>query len=113
MIDRSSLEPYQHRAEIRIKEFSQSKLNEISFPEDYTNVEKCIVYLRKCGHPYRSIQMDLGMISKKLIKTILNDFDPELVNMDTNYHKIPDNLHKNYDWDWNEFKREGSKMGRM
>jgi len=111
MVDKTQLEPYKHRAEIRIKEFS--KINEIEFPEDYTDVEKCVVYLRMQGHPYRSIQMDLGMISKKLIKDILNDYDPELVKMDTNYHKIPDNLHKNYDWDWDEFKKKGEKMGRI
>lgn len=105
MIDKEKLEPYAHRADILIGEFK--KIDKVQFPENYSNVEKCIVYLRMQGYPYKSIQMNLGMISKKLIRDILNDYDPELIKLDTNYHKIPDNLHKDYDWNWEEFKKKG------
>ena len=88
------LESYNKRAEVVFKEINTE--GEV-FPEEATVLEKCVLHLRRNRFSYKQIQEKMGMLPKAMVREILLKYDPELINLDTNYHKIPDNMHKDYD----------------
>lgn len=100
-------EPYEKRAKVLLESFSSNgdDYKEAKIPDELHDVEKCVIYMRMCGLSYGSIQYRLGMIPKKQIKAILNAYNPELINIDVNHHKIPKDLWKGYDWNWETFKK--------
>ena len=88
------LESYKKRADIVFKEINTD--GEV-FPEEATVLEKCVLHFRRSRFSYKQIQEKLCMLPKSMVREILLKYDPELINLDTNYHKIPDNKHKDYD----------------
>ena len=50
--------------------------------------ELCILSMRNMSWSYAEIQKPLGMPSKKAIRAVLKAFDPELIEIDTNYKKL-------------------------
>lgn len=88
------IESYNRRADIVYKEINTE--NE-TFPDGSTVLEQCVLHFRRNRFSYKHIQEKLGMLPKSMIREILLKYDPELIDIDTNYHKIPDNYHKDYD----------------
>lgn len=57
------------------------------YPEA-NDFELCILTLRNMSWSYGEIQKPLGMPSKKAIRAVLMKFDPELIEIDTNYKRL-------------------------
>lgn len=86
------VEPYERKA----KSIEES-LGGLDMIDAKTPTERVVIKMRMNGAPYARIQSALGMIPKKTISTILKENAPELISIDTNNHKIPDDIHKDYD----------------
>ena len=56
--------------------------------KDASDLEKAILALRNNSYSYCEIQKALGNPSKKFIRQTLLKYDPELIDIDTNYHKL-------------------------
>lgn len=56
--------------------------------KDASDLEKAILALRNNSYSYAEIQKALGNPSKKFIRKVLLKYDPELINIDTNFHKL-------------------------
>jgi len=56
--------------------------------KDASDLEKAILALRNNSYSYAEIQKALGNPSKKFIRQVLLKYDPELINIDTNFHKL-------------------------
>ena len=56
--------------------------------KDASDLEKAILALRNNSYSYAEIQKALGNPSKKFIRQILLKYDPELIDIDTNFHKL-------------------------
>lgn len=69
--------------------YSWYKLPDISAKYPLANdFELCILTMRNMSWSYAEIQKPLGMPSKKAIRAVLKAFDPELIEIDTNYKKL-------------------------
>lgn len=58
--------------------FNQNINSSVYKDADY--FEKCVILLRLLGNSYGEIQSKLGMPSKKLIRTVLLKWNPQLIN---------------------------------
>ena len=56
--------------------------------KDASDLEKAILALRNNSYSYSEIKKALGNQSKKLIRQVLLKYDPELIDIDTNFHKL-------------------------
>ena len=56
--------------------------------KDASDLEKAILALRSNSYSYAEIQKALGNPSKKFIRQVLLKYDPELIDIDTNFHKL-------------------------
>ena len=56
--------------------------------KDASDLEKAILALRNNSYSYAEIQKALGNPSKKFIRQVLLKYDPELIDIDTNSHKL-------------------------
>ena len=56
--------------------------------KDASDLEKAILALRNNSYSYAEIQKTLGNPSKKFIRQVLLKYDPELIDIDTNFHKL-------------------------
>ena len=56
--------------------------------KDASDLEKAILALRNNSYSYAEIQKSLGNPSKKFIRQVLLKYDPELIDIDTNFHKL-------------------------
>lgn len=56
--------------------------------KDASDLEKAILALRNNSYSYTEIQKSLGNPSKKFIRQVLLKYDPELIDIDTNFHKL-------------------------
>lgn len=91
------------------------KLEDVSWKYPLANdFENCILIMRNAGWSYSEIQKPLGMPSKKAIRAVLKDFNPELIEMDVNRKKLSKkqnisleegefrfNCIQSNQWDWN------------
>lgn len=69
--------------------YSWYKLPDVSAKYPKANdYELCILTMRNMSWSYSEIQKPLGMPSKKAIRAVLKTFDPELIEIDTNYKKL-------------------------
>ncbi len=73
---------------MKLKEILDKYPSLASQYEDATDLEKAILVLRNNSYSYGEIQRALGNPSKKLIRQVLLKFDPRLIEIDTNYHKL-------------------------
>ena len=88
----SLVEPYERKARS-----IEESLGGLDMIKAGTPTERVVIKMRMDGAPYARIQSALGMIPKRTISMILKENAPELVSIDANNHKIPDDLHKDYD----------------
>lgn len=66
-----------------------NKYKDIIFQyKDASDLEKAILALRNNSYSYAEIQKALGNPSKKFIRQVLLKYDPELIDIDTNFHKL-------------------------
>ena len=74
----------------KLKElYSWYKLPDVSAKYPKANdYELCILTMRNMSWSYAEIQKPLGMPSKKAIRAVLKAFDPDLIEIDTNYKKL-------------------------
>ena len=56
--------------------------------KDASDIEKAILAPRNNSYSYAEIQKALGNPSKKFIRQVLLKYDPELIDIDTNFHKL-------------------------
>lgn len=49
-----------------------------------SSFEKCVLLLKEKKQTYKDIQLKLGNPGKKLLKDIINKYNPDLVNIDNN-----------------------------
>lgn len=56
--------------------------------KDASDLEKAILALRNNSYSYAEIQKALGNPSKKFIRQVLLKYDSELIDIDTNFHKL-------------------------
>ena len=56
--------------------------------KDASDLDKAILALRNNSYSYAEIQKALGNPSKKFIRQVLLKYDPELIDIDTNFHKL-------------------------
>ena len=56
--------------------------------KDASDLEKAILALRNNSYSYAEIQKSLGNPSKKFIRQVLLKYDSELIDIDTNFHKL-------------------------
>ena len=56
--------------------------------KDASDLEKAILALRNNSYSYAEIQKALGNQQKKFIRQVLLKYDPELIDIDTNFHKL-------------------------
>lgn len=73
---------------MKIREILDKYSDIVSQYKDATDLEKAILVLRNNNYSYNEIQRSLGNPSKKTIRQVLLKYDPELINIDTNYHKL-------------------------
>ena len=73
---------------MKLNEILKTYKDLISSYKDASDLEKAILALRNNSYSYAEIQRALGNPSKKMIRQILLKYDPELINIDTNYHKL-------------------------
>lgn len=73
---------------MKINEILNKYKDLISQYKDATDLEKAILALRNNSYSYAEIQKALGNPSKKFIRQVLLKYDPELINIDTNFHKL-------------------------
>lgn len=73
---------------MKINEILNKYKDLISQYKDAADLEKAILALRNNSYSYAEIQKALGNPSKKFIRQVLLKYDPELINIDTNFHKL-------------------------
>lgn len=73
---------------MKIDEILKEHKNLVVQYKDASNLEKAILALRNNSYSYAKIQKALGNPSKKFIRQVLLKYDPELINIDTNFHKL-------------------------
>lgn len=73
---------------MKINEILKEYKDLISQYKDASDLEKAILALRNNSYSYSEIQRALGNPSKKMIRQVLLKYDPELIDIDTNYHKL-------------------------
>jgi len=73
---------------MKLKEILDKYSDLVSQYKDASELEKAILALRNNSYSYGEIQRALGNPSKKTIRQILLKYDPELIDIDTNYHKL-------------------------
>ena len=56
--------------------------------KDASDLEKAILALRNNSYSYAEIQKALGNPSKKFIRQVLLKYEPGLIDIDTNFHKL-------------------------
>ena len=56
--------------------------------KDASDLEKAILALRNNSYSYAEIQKALGNPSKKFIRQVLLKYDPELIDIDSDFHKV-------------------------
>ena len=97
--------------------------------KDASDLEKAILALRNNSYSYAEIQKALGNPSKKFIRQVLLKYDPELIDIDTNFHKLAKQKRISIEegefryrliqtniWKWNlqgedyEFYRKGNEL---
>lgn len=73
---------------MKINEILNKYKDIISQYKDASDLEKAILALRNNSYSYAEIQKALGNPSKKFIRQVLLKYDPELIDIDTNFHKL-------------------------
>lgn len=73
---------------MKINEILNKYKDIISSYKDASDLEKAILALRNNSYSYAEIQKALGNPSKKFIRQVLLKYDPELIDIDTNFHKL-------------------------
>lgn len=73
---------------MKINEILNKYKDLISPYKDASDLEKAILALRNNSYSYAEIQRALGNPSKKMIRQVLLKYDSELIDIDTNYHKL-------------------------
>ena len=73
---------------MKINEILKKYKDIISQYKDASDLEKAILALRNNSYSYAEIQKALGNPSKKFIRQVLLKYDPELIDIDTNFHKL-------------------------
>lgn len=73
---------------MKLNEILKTYKDIITQYKDASNLEKAILALRNNSYSYAEIQKALGNPSKKFIRQVLLKYDPELIDIDTNFHKL-------------------------
>ena len=73
---------------MKLNEILKTYKDIISQYKDASDLEKAILALRNNSYSYAEIQKVLGNPSKKFIRQVLLKYDPELIDIDTNFHKL-------------------------
>lgn len=73
---------------MKINDILKKHKDLISQYKDASDLEKAILALRNNSYSYAEIQKALGNPSKKFIRQVLLKYDPELIDIDTNFHKL-------------------------
>lgn len=73
--------------EEHLKRLEQNFGKFLDYP-DASPLEKCILLLKRKNMTYKQIQSFLGNPSKEIIKSTILKYEPELLNIDCNHHKI-------------------------
>lgn len=73
---------------MKLNEILKAYKDIISQYKDASDLEKAILALRNNSYSYAEIQKSLGNPSKKFIRQVLLKYDPELIDIDTNFHKL-------------------------
>ena len=73
---------------MKLNEILKTYKDIISQYKDASDLEKAILALRNNSYSYAEIQKALGNPSKKFIRQVLLKYDPELIDIDTNFHKL-------------------------
>ena len=73
---------------MKLNEILKAYKDIISQYKDASDLEKAILALRNNSYSYAEIQKALGNPSKKFIRQVLLKYDPELIDIDTNFHKL-------------------------
>ena len=73
---------------MKLNEILKTYKDIITQYKDASDLEKAILALRNNSYSYAEIQKALGNPSKKFIRQVLLKYDPELIDIDTNFHKL-------------------------
>lgn len=73
---------------MKINEILNKYKDLISPYKNASDLEKAILALRNNSYSYAKIQRALGNPSKKFIRQVLLKYDPELIDIDINFHKL-------------------------
>ena len=73
---------------MKLNEILKTYKDIISQYKDASDLEKAILALRNNSYSYAEIQKALGNPPKKFIRQVLLKYDPELIDIDTNFHKL-------------------------
>ena len=73
---------------MKLNEILKTYKDIITQYKDTSDLEKAILALRNNSYSYAEIQKALGNPSKKFIRQVLLKYDPELIDIDTNFHKL-------------------------
>lgn len=76
--------------EEHLKRLEQNFGKFLDYP-DAEPLEKCILLLKRRKMTYKQIQKFLGNPSKETIKSTILKYEPELLNIDCNQHKLQSN----------------------
>ena len=76
--------------EEHLKRLEQNFGKFLDYP-DAEPLEKCILLLKRIKMTYKQIQNVLGNPSKEIIKSTILKYEPELLNIDCNKHKLQSN----------------------
>lgn len=76
--------------EEHLKRLEQNFGKFLDYP-DAEPLEKCILLLKRRKMTYKQIQSILGNPSKEIIKSTILKYEPELLNVDCNKHKLQSN----------------------
>ena len=76
--------------EEHLKRLEQNFGKFLDYP-DAEPLEKCILLLKRRKMTYKQIQNVLGNPSKEIIKSTILKYEPELLNIDCNKHKLQSN----------------------
>lgn len=76
--------------ETHLKRLEQTFGKFLDYP-DAEPLEKCIILLKRQKMTYKQIQKILGNPSKEIIKAAILKYEPDLLNIDCNHHKLQSN----------------------
>ena len=76
--------------EEHLKRLEQNFGKFLDYP-DAEPLEKCIILLKRRKMTYKQIQSILGNPSRSIIRSTILKYEPELLNIDCNQHKLQSN----------------------